>query len=220
MTDQTDDDFLDPETEAVVNRIDPRGIKIGRAAAGRYVEHHPDATGASPWQAREQIRELLADMLDDDRTQWERPPDKLLTATLKGYWLGLVPNGEAVVAYGTLHRFRTWQQVKAGVASPVAADKRHRRTQRNLDLFTDLMHSAGATVRREESGHTLHVTGPEGTATVRGDALTSRRRIHTAAAIVAQHLGIEPTDPAPDDEPATLREGWLILPGSEEAVPG
>lgn len=219
MTDQSDDEFLDPETEAVINRIDPRGIRIGRSATARYVEHHPDATGAAPWQAREQIRELLADMLDDDRTQWEQPPDKLLTATLKGYWLGLIPNGEAVVAYGTLHRFRTWQQVKAGVASPAAADKRHRRMQRDLGLFTDLMQSAGATVQREEPGRTLHITGPEGAVIVRGDVLTSRRRIHTACAIVAEHLGLEPADPAPDGEPAILREGWLILPDSEETAP-
>ncbi|MEO3784150.1 hypothetical protein ABGB12_12515 [Actinocorallia sp. B10E7] len=217
MTDLADDDFLDPETEALIDRIDPRNVDITRTAAGHYVEHHPEATGSTHRQAREQIRELLGDMLADERTLWDVAPGGLLTAGLKGYRLVLVPNGEAVVAYSTLHRFRTWQQVKAGVPSPVEGEKQRRKIQRCVGLLVELARAAGATVQREGDSTTVTVTGPQGSAIVRGSRLTSFRKVYAAGAVLSEHVGLELAgDPDPGAEPATLREGWLILPGSEE----
>jgi hypothetical protein len=218
MTGHADDEFLDPETEAVIDAIDPRRVGITRTAASHYVTHHPEATGSALRQARQQIRELLGDMLADERTLWEGEPGGLLTAVLKGYRLVLVPGGEAVVAYGTVHRFRTWQQVKAGVPSPVKGERQRRRIQRHIDLLAELARAAGAEVRRRDGSTRLTVTGPRGRVVVHGRHLTSRRKVYAAGAVISRHIGLElARDPEPGDGPVTLADGWLTLPEAEAA---
>ena len=86
-------------------------VRISPTAVDAFVRSH----GGSADEARVQLRSMLEDfLLRSARRPTERGNQVLAHS---GYELVMSPNGHALLGYRTVHRERTWAQVKAGVPS-------------------------------------------------------------------------------------------------------
>lgn len=94
-------------------RADPRTIKIDGVAVNVFVARH----GGNKNVAITQIREMLTDFLDKAAKDVNRTGS--LTLSFKGYRLRINPERNRITGYSTVHRERTWQQIKAGVPSRI-----------------------------------------------------------------------------------------------------
>ena len=94
-------------------RADPRTIKIDGVAVNDFLARH----GGNKDVAISQIREMLTDFLD--RAAREVSKTGSLALSLEGYRLRINPERNRITGYSTVHRERTWQQIKAGVPSRI-----------------------------------------------------------------------------------------------------
>ncbi|MEU6430753.1 hypothetical protein ABZ860_33065 [Microbispora sp. NPDC046973] len=92
-------------------------ISVTRAAIQRFQSVH----GGRPNEAEAQIRSLLEDLLlgvpGTRVTRSQKGGWSLRSTSPKGYAVIVSSDAEAVVAYATVHRERTYAQARAGVAS-------------------------------------------------------------------------------------------------------
>lgn len=134
-------------------------IAITRTAESQFRTAHPDVVNV-----KQQLRELIADMIADGKVSRDR----------KGYWkfgmrgiyIGISGDERALVSYQTMHEYRTWSQIKAGVPSPVKgaseSRRREKRKQRRLaELKAAVAELDGSVVMLDDE--VVEVTGPKGT---------------------------------------------------------
>lgn len=110
-------------TEGTWLKQDPTGMDIAEASS---ISLAPDAVATYAWkhnvdndEAETQIRYLLEDLAKDGQPS-KRKEDGLWRLTNQGFALILDRRLSTVLMYKTLHRERTWAQVKDGVRSRVS----------------------------------------------------------------------------------------------------
>ena len=107
-------------------RVDLRGltiadvpdIRITTRALDSFLFHH----GGDARLAELQLRAMLEDFLLRSARSVQKKG--YVTLAREGFVLTLSPQVDAVVGYHTVHRERTWEQVKAGVSSRLSRTRR------------------------------------------------------------------------------------------------
>ena len=86
-------------------------IHVAKNAIDRFRHHH----GGNRPEAEVQLRCMLEDFLL--KSARSVSSGKRLKLPREGYAIFLSPTGDTVTSYSTVHRERTWEQVKSGVKS-------------------------------------------------------------------------------------------------------
>jgi hypothetical protein len=90
---------------------DVGAISITRRAIDSFRRHH----GGDKRDAEVQLRSMLEDFLL--KSARKESSGGFLTLAREGYVLVLAPDRQTITSYSTVHRERTWEQVKVGVRS-------------------------------------------------------------------------------------------------------
>jgi hypothetical protein len=93
--------------------VDLVEVRITTRAVDSFRFHH----GGGITSAETQLRAMLEDFLL--KSVQERTTSGYLKLFRKGFALVMSPGLDAVTGYSSLHRERTWEQVKAGVPSRI-----------------------------------------------------------------------------------------------------
>ncbi|WP_460661356.1 hypothetical protein [Kribbella swartbergensis] len=97
---------------------DVAAVHVSDRAIENFRFHH----GGGHLEADAQLRSMLEDFLL--KSSRRASPEGYLRLARGGYAVVLSPDRGTVVAYSTVHRERTWAQVKAGVQSRIAGPRR------------------------------------------------------------------------------------------------
>lgn len=96
---------------------DIRHIPVRNRAIDSFRFHH----GGGEREAEVQLRSMLEDFLRNSARKTSN--NGFISLSRDGYDLVLSPCGSRVTGYSTVHRERTWEQVKAGVKSRIKSKK-------------------------------------------------------------------------------------------------
>jgi len=93
-------------------------IEVATSAIDKFRSHH----GGRVREAEVQLRNMLEDFVLESSHRKSNSGHLVLSRS--GYYLTLSPSGDEITGYSTVHRERTWDQVKKGVPSRVSSKKR------------------------------------------------------------------------------------------------